>query len=107
MLLTSPISIHSPPAGCRRACSRCAAVPLPATMPQPPGPLSTRTGMRAPNLFGRDRAPAIACGRGQRLIEVRDDVVDMLDADAEPDHLGPHPGLALLLRRHLPMGGGG
>ena len=45
--------------------------------------------------------------RRQRLIEVGDDVVDVLDADAEPDHFRPHAGLALLLGRHLPMRGRG
>src|SRR3989442_7848694 len=33
--------------------------------------------------------------------------ISVLDADAEADHLGPHPGLALLLGRHLSMGGRG
>src|SRR5262249_28501937 len=44
--------------------------------------------------------------RGQRLVEVVDDVVDVLDADAQPDHLGLDAGLELLVRRPLPMGGG-
>ena len=47
------------------------------------------------------------CATRQRLIEIGDDVVDMLDADAEPDHFRPHAGLALLLGRHLPMRGRG
>ena len=38
------------------------------------------------------------------LIEVADDVVDMFDADAKPDRLGSHPGLALFFNRHLSMG---
>jgi len=43
----------------------------------------------------------------ERLIEVVDDVVDVFDADAEPHHLWTHPGFALFLNRHLPMGGRG
>jgi hypothetical protein len=39
----------------------------------------------------------------ERLIEIGDDVVDVLDADAEPDHLRPHAGLGCSSRRHLPM----
>ncbi|MGY4496098.1 hypothetical protein ACVWYH_000025 [Bradyrhizobium sp. GM24.11] len=29
------------------------------------------------------------------LIEIRDDVIDVLDSHAQPDHLGPHPGFVL------------
>ena len=37
--------------------------------------------------------------RIERLIEVADDVVDVLDADAEPDHFRRHAGLPLFVRR--------
>ena len=50
-------------------------------------------------------APSGLIHRAERLIEVGDDVVDVLDADAEPDHLRRHAGLPLLLRRHLPVRG--
>ena len=43
-------------------------------------------------------------GGGERLIEIGDDVIDVLDADAQPDGLRPDARLALLLGRHLPMG---
>jgi hypothetical protein len=39
----------------------------------------------------------------QRLLEIGDNIVDMLYADGQPDHLRSHAGLFLLLRRHLPM----
>src|SRR5438094_5436032 len=42
--------------------------------------------------------------RGKRLIEILDDVIDVLDADAEPDHLGADASFALLFRRHLAVG---
>src|SRR5438105_2939320 len=41
--------------------------------------------------------------RKERLIEVGDDVIDVFDPDAEPNHLRFHPGLALLFGRHLAM----
>src|SRR5438046_2460776 len=44
------------------------------------------------------------CGM-ERLIEVGDDVVNVLDSDAQPDRLGPHAGLFLLFGRHLPVRG--
>src|SRR5436309_2525951 len=45
--------------------------------------------------------------RLERLIEVADDVVAVLDADAEPDHFGCDARVPLLVRRHLSMRGGG
>src|SRR5205823_3180889 len=47
---------------------------------------------------------AAAGCRGKRLIEILDDVIDVLDADAEPDHLGADASFALLFRRHLAVG---
>ena len=35
-------------------------------------------------------------GRRERLVEVVDDVAEMLDADADPDRLGPDSRLKLL-----------
>ena len=46
-------------------------------------------------------------GRLQGLVEVGDDVVGVLDADGNPDHLRLHPGLELLGKRELGMGRGG
>jgi len=40
----------------------------------------------------------------QSLIEILDNVVDVLDTDAEPNHLWTHTRLRLFLRRHLTMG---
>src|SRR2546425_7324708 len=72
---------------------------------------SKQTGIRVPprdqpRLIGRQHS-VVGSRRVEGLIEVGDDVVAVLDADAEADHLGPHPGLALLLGRHLSMGGRG
>src|SRR5215469_16991889 len=105
MLLTSPISIRSASEGWR--CNLRAGRSLRVRTVHPSGPLSTRTGIRQRNpiLCGRDRATAI---RGsKRLLKIGDDVVDMLDADAEADRLRPHAGMRLLLARHLPMRGRG
>src|SRR6185436_15841213 len=44
-----------------------------------------------------------AAGGVERLVEIGDDVVRVLDADAEPDGLGPDAGLDLVGRRHLAM----
>src|SRR3954469_5089316 len=42
--------------------------------------------------------------RGERLIEIGDDVFPVLDADAQADQLRRYAGLALLRLRHLPVG---
>src|ERR1700716_2919093 len=82
----------------------------PAWPPGGFGPLSTTTGMPLPREGSEPiRRSHTAMGRlpgVERLVEIGDDVVDMLDADAQPDHLRPPAGLALLLGRHLPMRGG-
>ena len=44
---------------------------------------------------------------GQSLIQIFDNVGGMFDTDADPDHLRPDAGLALLVRCHLPMRGRG
>src|SRR5579863_3359109 len=46
-----------------------------------------------------------ANGDFEGLVEIAEDVLDMLDADREPDGFGRYAGVALLLRRHLPMRG--
>src|SRR5262249_45944788 len=46
------------------------------------------------------------CRCKQRLREIGDDVVDVLDANAEPYHLRTYACLFLLLWRHLAMRGG-
>jgi hypothetical protein len=56
------------------------------------------------SLFRREHGP-LAGGCIQCLVEIRDDVVDMLDADAQANHFRPHTRLGLLLARHLTMGG--
>src|SRR6185312_10021721 len=60
-----------------------------------------RTGMGTPSWLlvipGSVRA-------AERLIEVGEDVVDVLDPDAQPDHLGPNAGLLLFFGGHLAVG---
>src|SRR5438105_3970513 len=91
MLLSRPIA---------RRCSRKA---LPGDEA-----LSIRTGMpAAPNLFRSQHLAPARFGGIECLVEIADNVVDVLDADAEPDHFRPYAGLRLLLRRHLPVRGGG
>jgi hypothetical protein len=59
-----------------------------------------------PSLLGRDeRRRATRVARGQRLIEIGENVVDVLDADREADHLRPHAGFLLLRGRHLTVRG--
>src|SRR5581483_7165753 len=41
----------------------------------------------------------------QSLVEVPEDVVDVLDADRQADHVRRHPGLDLLFLGELAMGG--
>src|SRR5439155_456781 len=65
---------------------------------------------RSPRHAGRRQASWVKGSlvrRSERLIEIGDDVVDVLDADAETNRLWTHAGLALRVRRHLPMGGRG
>src|SRR5207302_889214 len=45
--------------------------------------------------------------RVQRLIEVVDEVINVFDADAEPDRFGSYSSLALFFGRHLSMRAGG
>jgi hypothetical protein len=40
----------------------------------------------------------------QRLVQVLDDIVDMLDPDAKADHFRPNAGFAKFIGAHLPMG---
>ncbi len=93
MLLTRPSS--RAPSGARR-------------VPPEDVALSMKTGIRRclQRLFGGQHVLR-AGGGSERLVEVGDDVVDVLDTDAQADHLRPHPGIALLLRRHLTMRGRG
>src|ERR1700733_3198614 len=42
-------------------------------------------------------------GLAKGLIEVGEDVVDVLDSDAEADHLGQYARVALFFGGHLPM----
>src|SRR5450432_1840655 len=69
-------------------------------------PCSITTVMATPpteRLFRRNHHGTRRLGGGERLAEILGDVVHMLDADAQPDHLRPHAGLLLILRRHLPV----
>src|SRR3990167_10771311 len=49
----------------------------------------------------------LALGGLQRLLQVGEDVVDMLDADRQADQILGHPGLGQLLLVELAVGGGG
>ena len=101
MLLTRPIAIVRQP--------RSANAPRRAR--RSPGAWSRRGSRR--RAFDRQRhraaysAGAPRAGGGERLIEIFEDVVDMLEADADADRLRPHARLELLLGGHLPMGGRG
>lgn len=49
-------------------------------------------------------------GLRQRLIQIGNEIIDMLDPHREPNRLLPYPGLRQLLGRQLPkrrLGGGG
>ena len=50
------------------------------------------------------RPQYLVAGGGQRLVEIGDDVVFMLDADGKPDGFRGDTGLALVGLRHLTMG---
>src|SRR5580692_11948541 len=54
--------------------------------------------------FGRLKPSARRTCLRQRLVDVFDDVVGVLDADREADGLGQDAGHALLLSGHLAMG---
>ena len=62
--------------------------------------LTSQTKLRASN------SSRGAC-RLERLLEIGNDVVDMLDADGKPDHLRLHAGALEFFRRQLAMRGGG
>src|SRR5271156_4914295 len=106
MLLTMPISIvpssRVGKAGTQRT-------PSSRLKLRPDAPCSSTTGIAVtPSFygpsFGRNCGPLRAPCLSERLIKISNDVVDMLDADAEPDGLRPHARRDLLLRRHLAMG---
>ena len=66
-----------------------------------------RTSRLFPQLIDRvssNRSPLTADTDLERLIEIRDDVVHVLDADAEPDEVGRHTRRRLLFRRKLFVG---
>src|SRR5690242_9112105 len=96
MLLTSPISMQL------RLRNSTAAASA--------GFVSRRSGISlcAPDLFGGDeRRRAVRLHGGERLIEIGQNVVDVLDADADADRLRPDARLLLLFGRHLPVRGRG
>jgi len=49
----------------------------------------------------------VGSDRGQRLLQVGDDVVDVLDADRQAHHVGRYAGLGQFRRRQLAVGGRG
>src|SRR5439155_2865110 len=69
----------------------------------PAGPRRPPTGRGPPDRPPRGAPAATRFRRPERLIEVGENVVDLLDPHAEPNRLRAHPGLLLLLHRHLPM----
>src|SRR5579863_8356441 len=74
--------------------------PVPARPVCPARPVSRKSaiGVLPVPLFGRDQGRTALLRHRERLIEVGDDVIDVFDADAEPDHFRPHASLLLLLR---------
>jgi len=67
---------------------------------RPPPSRNCSTGLIA-------HLPQVAAhGGGQRLVQIGDDVVAMLNTDRQTDGFRRHAGLALLGLRHLAMGGG-
>src|SRR6266850_325998 len=111
MLLTRPIVTQFGSA----SSNSTARLSRPSTTPRSglEGSRSRQTGMTvllvpvAVVLVRGQVAEVIRPRRPQGLVQVGDDVVGVLDADAEPDHRGGHTGVALLLLRHLPVRGGG
>src|ERR1700761_1571192 len=67
-------------------------------------PESMKSGIGRP-LFGGHQCRAPRLRGRQRLVEIGDDVVDMLNADGKPNHLRLDARLAMLLGRHLPVRG--
>src|SRR5664279_2802493 len=73
---------------------------------------SDALGNRAATASGRGFSFKVASnlallsdGKLERLGEVREDVVDVLDSDAQADAALGHARRQLLRRRHLPVGG--
>src|ERR1700683_836919 len=98
MLLTMPISIAP---SLREGSAGAHRTPLSRLKLRPDAPCSSTTGIAVtPNVSGRsfrrDDCPMRGLRCRKRLIEILHDVVYMLDADAEPDHLRPHTGHRLL-----------
>ena len=94
MLLTMPISIRvrgGIESGQSLYSSGCSGAAADRRLPVVRGILSRRNGGRPPR------------GGAQRPIQVLDDVLDMLDADAEADRFGSNTGAFQLLRGHLPV----
>src|SRR5581483_1378202 len=96
MLLTSPMVSSAAPARSKSSCAGASAGLLIGRS------LSNRSVMAGPPALLRGFEPRRSrAGTRQRLVDVLDDVVDVLDADRETDGLRQHAGHALLLRRHL------
>src|ERR1700722_1987081 len=70
--------------------------------------LSSRTVMRGPRRLFRGLEPLMRpAGRGQRLVDILNDVGGVFDADRQPDGFRQYPRHALLLGGHLPVRGRG
>ena len=82
--------------------------PRPGPGSPPPSRTSGSLGGEQPDLPGRDEADGQrAVTRGERLVEVGDQVVDVLDADREPDQSSGHAGGHELVGGQLGVGRGG
>src|ERR1700760_4804505 len=101
MLLTSPIVSSASPA---RQVSSCAGASAGLLICRS---LSNRSVIALPALLCGLEPRRSRAGLRQRLVDILDDVVDMLDTDRETDRLRQYAGHALLLGRHLAMRGGG
>src|SRR6266404_5690781 len=57
-------------------------------------------------LCGKSCFSPSGLGLSKRLVDVPENVVDVLDADGQPDHVGPDPCLDLFFVRQLTMSSG-
>ena len=64
-------------------------------------PVAAGLQRRDPTAFPRSRQAFPSCRRLQRLVEIGEDVVDMLDADRQADIVVRHPGRELFFGRKL------
>src|SRR5450755_3669502 len=103
ILLTNAISMASPPLSARRVPVGCDETPRSARADS----WLAQARIAALPIIQQNRCRTNAgcpCNRvTQCSIEIIDDVIDMFDSDAEPDHLWRHACPCLFLWQHLTM----